>query len=82
MHANGLLADEQPLADLAVGPSAGDLGQHLAFARAKAERIAPRRCLRDACHALDDGRAIATVAAVAVLTADGTARADGDRTQR
>jgi len=37
-----LLADEEPLADLAVRPAPGDLDEHLALAAAEAERVALR----------------------------------------
>src|SRR4026208_2301811 len=39
VSAHGLLADEQPLADLAVRPATRDLHEHLAFAAAETEGI-------------------------------------------
>ena len=45
MDANGLLADEQALTDLAVRPASGDLDEDLAFASAQTERVATGRWL-------------------------------------
>ena len=54
VDADGLLADEQALADLAVRPALGDQGEHLALAVGQAEGVAPgdRRLPDDAA---DDG---------------------------
>ena len=41
MDADRLLADEQPLPDLPVGPPLGNQGQDLAFSPAQPERVGP-----------------------------------------
>ena len=41
VDADGLLADEQPLPDLAVGPALGDEPEDLALAPAQPERVGP-----------------------------------------
>src|SRR6185312_15053213 len=53
--ADGLLADEEPLADLAVRPAFRDQRQHLAFPAGEPERVlAGGRRVAD--HAADDRR--------------------------